>query len=461
MTKRPVYVDLTDEDPFKALMELAETGSEVRSTLRNVLLMLLFQRELSEFINRLPHISDQEADDSSLIDINGLVSVVDELPEEIHADIQPELAQIVHLSAQHNVALQNWHTLLEATRNKFSAFSKGPHYKSVMVSLSNLMDQMGVDAFYRFALLMTRELSAVGEVLYSATDELTEPRDEEEDDEEFTEPKEEEEEEEAPEAQNFLAAVRHVVAVLPYIWMDESAPGHPCPWGVTEADAVRLQQKYAVLPEASQSAIEAEWMELGALMNGVNAAQSESISLYRRIAEKLGVDAERHVREPLELPTAIAPRATRRRIAVVGGALAGLAALLLALLLPDGQPAPSPTNTATIAPEAPPVTAYDFPMCEPAATIESDWPSPAVATQQQHKAPKVQLSSEKDTLIIRRKDRPNLRVTVTEEPNDTTAQVHELGGKTRSHTVDIDQLDGHSLEVGLRDDIQLAVESVP
>lgn len=260
--------------------------------------------------------------------------------------------------------------------------------------------------------------------------------------------------------QHFLQTLSRVVSGVPVFTTggSESAPHDEL--RTVENDISLLYRRYEALTEAIKAKIEQEWAEFGVYLENANTVHFITRELFHRIAARLR-EAEAGV--PHFVGPALTPEqgieklARPRRLAVVGGTLVAAAAGVFLLLAPE--PGPAPTRPlATAAPTSPlPLSADDYATCEPVAESVGR-PAPAVATPMRRKASRLQFLSGTDSVILKRKDKPDLMVTVTELPEKRSARSARKPRKAqRIHSLDTNEVKGYTVEIGA-DDVRVNVE---
>ena len=164
---------------------------------------------------------------------------------------------------------------------------------------------------------------------------------------------------------------------------------------------------------------------------------------------------------------------SRGRIVAVGGALTAVAALALAVLLPQTT---APESIQTSSPAAVqttplPISERDYPTCEPVMANERSAPavaSPAsepVAVEQapiatppkRRKVSKVNIVKESGGVLIRREDEPDLMVRVQEVDEDGQA-VKGAELPEPLHSVDMKAMSGIGLEFPITSRASLTME---
>lgn len=324
------------------------------------------------------------------------------------------------------------------------------------------------------------------------------------------------------EATRFLKRLASVIEAYPIFTPTDTEPRHG-PTMAFENDLGALRGAYQALPERLKLAIEPEWVELGVLIGNANTLHVAAHELYLRVAARLespgdafdemtteplpringrrvkyvnGIEVrptrnDRRAREmtpvpgtpgrvPVVGPAELADEATqaaspRRRLAAIGATAVAVAALVLAVLLPESPTSrtPTPIRMGLSAPTPLPISAEEYAMCEvsaapvapPAPAMDAaSRPAPALAQPsrsvqrkarpERRKSAEEQFVKDIDTVIVRREGKPNLKVTVTELPNDIASRDNI---PQRARTVNLRSIAGYGLEIPV-DDGRVVVE---
>lgn len=517
MSKPPEYIDLSEDDPFKSLMEMAASDPQMRTALQRVISMWRFSSTLTWMMNALLEATEQQQ--PRLANMAGLLAISAQLPDDIRAAIEPQILRIDHMKAGHSASLREWGVVRLQVLNRFEDLSLGPHYKTVKSVLANLLTMLGSQQFRLLLDRVARELPVHGEVLYDvdtasepeviwsssggdartpaleplaqdllsalaivnadgSLDAMNEAQDgvwpsaHDEDDSHAisASPKVELATDAArePRARSFLDALASVLGELPYMVMhaDDYSPSDGL-WDAPDVDVIRLLQEYKVLLGSQQEAIEVEWLSLGVMLNDVNAVQSEAIGLYGRMAAKLsanmnrGRDADEQVGVPVQAPSERATETTRARWSLVLALAATVTIALLLFLAPDSKlERPNPVVTTSEPNLTPlPVTESAYQICEPKTQPLPGQPAPGMTIPALRKASRVTLLNETGSVILERKNKPSLQITVTEVPEKQGSKAGQAAGTAPKHKLNLDDLKGFGIEFTVRSDIHLTVEA--
>ena len=135
---------------------------------------------------------------------------------------------------------------------------------------------------------------------------------------------------------------------------------------------------------------------------------------------------------------------------------------MFAVFVASPESRSSRTSTATTAPISTPLPATDWEQatCQPAAETSPELPAPALSTPQRRKATKVELPRDTDTIILHRKNQPDLRVSVTEEPAVSNPARNPPPAKAaeRTHSINLEAFAGKDIQFGVGADVRITME---
>ena len=176
---------------------------------------------------------------------------------------------------------------------------------------------------------------------------------------------------------------------------------------------------------------------------------------------------------PIELPDNDALSA-KRHFAVIGGTLAAVAAFLLGILVPDGTSSRPTVDTAIQVQKAPsyeasmsaplPINEKEIAVCEPIVrptlnNVPASQSKPAISAPKR-KSAQMQFVSDIDTLVLTGKNKPTYQLTLTKVPTDEQASQASppSPSRPRVRTVDLDEMAGFEVQVGVADELSVILE---
>lgn len=302
-----------------------------------------------------------------------------------------------------------------------------------------------------------------------------------------------------------MRELRSIVAAMPVITpTSPEPPFYPTITSGPEFDSNRLWRVYHQWAEnrtvTERVAIAGLWAEIGSWLYDVNQMTRVGHDLCYHFGVALRViddeAADREWRDMFDTPeprqphpvdqaddaaTPDEPPPDRQRrprshwIAAGLGTFALAAAVAVLALLPSDErlshrvQRPAPDNAIQAIPSLP-ITKHDFAICEPTPTNPSiearrpARPAPASATPRRRKASTVRFVADMDSVIVKRRGKPNLRVTIQEEKvsqvtadeavpdnlSDEDSPSRQVPARIR--TVDIDEIKGFGLEIPIGDE---------
>ena len=312
------------------------------------------------------------------------------------------------------------------------------------------------------------------------------------------------------EAHRFLEKLSDVVGDLPVLRTDGFNAEPHVLLLTLEADVSELGVRYEALSAADKAKTELVWIELGTMIDNANTVHFTSREIFDRFAADLGFEYEdfddlptepiprqlalvrntphdgtdmsdgvvvqqvRQTRDdrgrvelapplptlpygpafvgPVPVPEDIKPGGNKRRLAAIGGTLAAMAALALAMLMPEPQPVPTKPLTVTAPIQKLPLSANDFPTCEPTEHPAQNRPAAAMVTPKRRKTSKTQFVKDTDSVVIRRKNKPTLKVTVTEVADESPSKPE------RVHVLDVGNSQGMGFAIPVDESLQITLE---
>lgn len=139
----PIDVIDADDNPLRALLQLADTDPSAREAVRRVALMALALRAVSEVVSEIPALDGVgrpfDPRTHRVLDSTQMLALVEALPEDIHAPIREVAADLRALARNHNAQLHRWYAAVAELRDAFAHMSARPEYPLVMKLLTEVM----------------------------------------------------------------------------------------------------------------------------------------------------------------------------------------------------------------------------------------------------------------------------------------------------------------------------------